>query len=63
MGVVGMWTSAEHELSDPLGPFWAWKVGLLDSDSDSDNSSAAVSSSAAAAIAMAAAAAAAAVAN
>ncbi|KAI9453757.1 hypothetical protein F5148DRAFT_1232025 [Russula earlei] len=27
MGVIGMWTGAEHELSDPLGPFWAWKVG------------------------------------
>ncbi|KAI9457329.1 hypothetical protein BJY52DRAFT_1170827 [Lactarius psammicola] len=27
MGVIGMWTGAEHEPSDPLGPFWAWKVG------------------------------------
>jgi len=27
MGVIGMWTSAAHESSDPLGPFWAWKVG------------------------------------
>lgn len=27
MGVIGMWTGAEHERSDPLGPFWAWKVG------------------------------------
>ncbi|VDB94895.1 unnamed protein product [Peniophora sp. CBMAI 1063] len=26
-GVLGMWTSAEHEHMDPLGPFWAWKVG------------------------------------
>ncbi|KAH9961869.1 hypothetical protein BJV74DRAFT_954519 [Russula compacta] len=27
MGVIGMWTGAGHEPSDPLGPFWAWKVG------------------------------------
>jgi len=27
MGVLGMWTGAEHERMDPLGPFWAWKVG------------------------------------
>ncbi|KZV61856.1 hypothetical protein PENSPDRAFT_693030 [Peniophora sp. CONT] len=26
-GVLGMWTSAEHEHMDPIGPFWAWKVG------------------------------------
>ncbi|KAA1476391.1 hypothetical protein DENSPDRAFT_509164 [Dentipellis sp. KUC8613] len=29
-GVVGMWTGAEHEHMDPLGPFWAWKVGPTD---------------------------------
>ncbi|KZT00088.1 uncharacterized protein LAESUDRAFT_574256 [Laetiporus sulphureus 93-53] len=27
MGVLGIWTGAQHEKSDPLGPFWAWKVG------------------------------------
>lgn len=27
MGVIGLWTGADHEPSDPLGPFWAWKVG------------------------------------
>ncbi|KAI0776991.1 hypothetical protein BD413DRAFT_468416 [Trametes elegans] len=27
MGVLGMWTGAHHERMDPLGPFWAWKVG------------------------------------
>ncbi|GBE85484.1 hypothetical protein SCP_0800010 [Sparassis crispa] len=27
MGVLGMWTGAQHERMDPLGPFWAWKVG------------------------------------
>lgn len=27
MGVIGLWTGAEHDPSDPLGPFWAWKVG------------------------------------
>ncbi|KAH9059389.1 hypothetical protein EDB83DRAFT_2224511, partial [Lactarius deliciosus] len=27
IGVIGMWTGARHEPSDPLGPFWAWKVG------------------------------------
>jgi len=27
MGVLGMWTGAEHARMDPLGPFWAWKVG------------------------------------
>ncbi|KAI0074910.1 hypothetical protein K474DRAFT_1664918 [Panus rudis PR-1116 ss-1] len=26
MGVIGMWTGAQHERMDPLGPFWAWKV-------------------------------------
>ncbi|CAL1701796.1 unnamed protein product [Somion occarium] len=26
MGVLGMWTGAEHAKGDPLGPFWAWKV-------------------------------------
>ncbi|KAG8780497.1 hypothetical protein FRC15_009533 [Serendipita sp. 397] len=26
-GVVGVWTSAEHEDGDPAGPFWMWKVG------------------------------------
>ncbi|KAH7910433.1 hypothetical protein BJ138DRAFT_1191335 [Hygrophoropsis aurantiaca] len=25
-GLLGMWTGALHERSDPLGPFWAWKV-------------------------------------
>ncbi|KAI0357174.1 hypothetical protein OH77DRAFT_1451415 [Trametes cingulata] len=27
MGVLGMWTGANHERMDPLGPCWAWKVG------------------------------------
>ncbi|KAG8820198.1 hypothetical protein FRC17_010230 [Serendipita sp. 399] len=26
-GVVGVWTSAEHEDGDPAGPFWMWKLG------------------------------------
>ncbi|KAI0631740.1 hypothetical protein C8Q77DRAFT_1159486 [Trametes polyzona] len=26
MGVLGMWTGAQHERMDPLGPTWAWKV-------------------------------------
>ncbi|KAF9230200.1 hypothetical protein BU15DRAFT_83924 [Melanogaster broomeanus] len=26
VGLLGMWTGAEHERADPLGPFWAWKV-------------------------------------
>ncbi|KAH7924179.1 hypothetical protein BV22DRAFT_1105634 [Leucogyrophana mollusca] len=25
-GVLGMWTGAQHERRDPLGPFWMWKV-------------------------------------
>ncbi|KAF9243751.1 hypothetical protein BU15DRAFT_71875 [Melanogaster broomeanus] len=25
-GVVGSWTGAHHEHSDPVGPFWLWKV-------------------------------------
>ncbi|KAI0067418.1 hypothetical protein BV25DRAFT_1912053 [Artomyces pyxidatus] len=29
-GVIGMWTGAGHEHMDPLGPFWAWKVGSTD---------------------------------
>ncbi|CCM00206.1 uncharacterized protein FIBRA_02234 [Fibroporia radiculosa] len=27
MGVLGIWTGSQHEKMDPLGPFWAWKVG------------------------------------
>ncbi|KAL0577416.1 hypothetical protein V5O48_004582 [Marasmius crinis-equi] len=26
IGVVGMWTGAEHERGDPIGPSWAWKM-------------------------------------
>ncbi|KAI9462090.1 hypothetical protein HD554DRAFT_2128154 [Boletus coccyginus] len=26
VGLLGVWTGAEHESADPLGPFWAWKV-------------------------------------
>ncbi|KAI0704395.1 hypothetical protein C8T65DRAFT_653863 [Cerioporus squamosus] len=26
MGILGMWTGAQHERMDPLGPCWAWKV-------------------------------------
>ncbi|KAK7696445.1 hypothetical protein QCA50_001102 [Cerrena zonata] len=26
MGILGMWTGAQHAHMDPLGPFWAWKV-------------------------------------
>ncbi|KAJ3746437.1 hypothetical protein DFH05DRAFT_945388 [Lentinula detonsa] len=26
MGVVGMWTGAQHERGDPIGPSWAWKM-------------------------------------
>lgn len=25
-GILGMWTGARHETSDPLGPFWQWRV-------------------------------------
>ncbi|KAI0739862.1 hypothetical protein C8Q80DRAFT_1274893 [Daedaleopsis nitida] len=27
MGVLGLWTGAQHQRMDPLGPCWAWKVG------------------------------------
>ncbi|KAF8626625.1 hypothetical protein AX15_004781 [Amanita polypyramis BW_CC] len=27
VGVVGMWTGAEHVRGDPVGPCWQWKVG------------------------------------
>jgi len=27
VGIIGMWTGAEHAPTDPLGPTWAWKVG------------------------------------
>ncbi|PIL32502.1 hypothetical protein GSI_05205 [Ganoderma sinense ZZ0214-1] len=27
MGVLGLWTGAQHERMDPLGPCWSWKVG------------------------------------
>ncbi|KIK91860.1 hypothetical protein PAXRUDRAFT_148540 [Paxillus rubicundulus Ve08.2h10] len=27
VGLLGMWTGARHQRADPLGPFWAWKVG------------------------------------
>ncbi|THV06337.1 hypothetical protein K435DRAFT_773301 [Dendrothele bispora CBS 962.96] len=26
LGVAGMWTGAQHERGDPLGPTWAWKI-------------------------------------
>ncbi|KAI0296774.1 hypothetical protein B0F90DRAFT_1927184 [Multifurca ochricompacta] len=39
MGVIGMWTGAEHEPSDPLGPFWAWKVGPLGSNAVANDKS------------------------
>ncbi|KAF9524063.1 hypothetical protein CPB83DRAFT_774506 [Crepidotus variabilis] len=26
MGVIGTWTSAAHDVDDPAGPFWLWKV-------------------------------------
>ncbi|CCA66842.1 hypothetical protein PIIN_00604 [Serendipita indica DSM 11827] len=26
-GVVGIWSSADHEEHDPAGPFWLWKCG------------------------------------
>ncbi|RDB18929.1 hypothetical protein Hypma_014374 [Hypsizygus marmoreus] len=26
VGIIGMWTGAEHASTDPLGPIWAWKV-------------------------------------
>ncbi|KZT66310.1 hypothetical protein DAEQUDRAFT_730429 [Daedalea quercina L-15889] len=25
-GVLGMWTGARHEMTDPLGAFWQWRV-------------------------------------
>ncbi|EMD36004.1 hypothetical protein CERSUDRAFT_115937 [Gelatoporia subvermispora B] len=27
MGILGLWTGVQHDRMDPLGPFWAWKVG------------------------------------
>ena len=27
LGVIGMWTGTMHARTDPLGPFWFWKVG------------------------------------
>lgn len=27
LGVIGLWTGATHARTDPLGPFWLWKVG------------------------------------
>ncbi|KAI0781685.1 hypothetical protein BC629DRAFT_1289608 [Irpex lacteus] len=27
VGILGMWTGAQHDRMDPLGPFWMWKVG------------------------------------
>ncbi|KAJ7102329.1 hypothetical protein B0H15DRAFT_814162 [Mycena belliarum] len=26
IGMIGLWTGAEHSSTDPLGPCWAWKV-------------------------------------
>ncbi|KAJ7356950.1 hypothetical protein DFH08DRAFT_771226 [Mycena albidolilacea] len=26
VGIIGLWTGAEHSSTDPLGPCWAWKV-------------------------------------
>ncbi|KAJ7462779.1 hypothetical protein B0H11DRAFT_1871290 [Mycena galericulata] len=26
IGIIGLWTGAEHSTTDPLGPCWAWKV-------------------------------------
>ncbi|GLB43061.1 hypothetical protein LshimejAT787_1205100 [Lyophyllum shimeji] len=26
VGILGMWTGAEHASTDPLGPAWAWKI-------------------------------------
>ncbi|KAG6853500.1 hypothetical protein C0991_003774 [Blastosporella zonata] len=26
LGILGMWTGAEHNNTDPLGPAWSWKV-------------------------------------
>ncbi|KAJ7139691.1 hypothetical protein C8R44DRAFT_867809 [Mycena epipterygia] len=26
LGIIGLWTGAEHSSTDPLGPCWAWKV-------------------------------------
>jgi len=26
IGIIGLWTGAEHSSTDPLGPCWAWKV-------------------------------------
>ncbi|KAJ6626829.1 hypothetical protein B0H10DRAFT_458510 [Mycena sp. CBHHK59/15] len=26
VGLIGLWTGAEHSSTDPLGPCWAWKV-------------------------------------
>jgi len=26
LGVIGLWTGADHERTDPLGAFWLWRV-------------------------------------
>ncbi|KIY65817.1 hypothetical protein CYLTODRAFT_424008 [Cylindrobasidium torrendii FP15055 ss-10] len=26
MGIMGLWTGAAHEKTDPIGPSWAWKI-------------------------------------
>ncbi|KAJ7919037.1 hypothetical protein B0H13DRAFT_1606487 [Mycena leptocephala] len=28
VGIIGLWTGAEHSSTDPLGPCWAWKVAV-----------------------------------
>ncbi|KAJ7293173.1 hypothetical protein C8J57DRAFT_1161663 [Mycena rebaudengoi] len=26
LGIIGLWTGADHSTTDPLGPCWAWKI-------------------------------------
>ncbi|KAF7306577.1 hypothetical protein MIND_00449000 [Mycena indigotica] len=26
MGIIGLWTGAEHSQTEPIGPCWAWKI-------------------------------------
>ncbi|KAJ7770858.1 hypothetical protein DFH07DRAFT_879913 [Mycena maculata] len=32
VGIIGLWTGAEHSSTDPLGPCWAWKIASRGED-------------------------------
>ncbi|KAI0769093.1 hypothetical protein BD413DRAFT_559642 [Trametes elegans] len=34
-GILGTWTTVQHDRHDPVGPFWLWKVGELTEDESS----------------------------